>query len=177
MAALAIAAGIFAVSFGFVADADRNTPPAAAAPGAPRHEVSSPGAAAPRVALGSAVALGVRPSLLARSVRRARARRVVPQVAPVPAPDASLPSTPPTDVPAQPASPSTPVGAVPTTPVPAPAPTPAPSRPAPRPVAKPAPKPVAKPAPKPVAKPAPKPKPPDFDETGPPAPGKGTAGG
>lgn len=162
MAALAIAAGIFAISFGFVADADRNTPPAAAAPGAPRHEVSSPGTAAPRVALGSAVALGVRPSLLARPVRRAPVRRV----APAPTPDRSLPSTPPTDVPGQPVSPSNPVGAVPTTPVPAPAPTPAPPP-------KPAPKPVAKPAPKPAAKP----KPPDFDDTGPPAPGKRKAGG
>jgi hypothetical protein len=160
MAALAIAAGIFAISFGFVADADRNTPPAAAAPGAPRYEPSSRGPAAPRVALGSAVALGVRPSLLARPVRRAPVRRVAPQVPPVPAPAESLRSTPPTDGPGQPVGPSNPVGAVPTTPVPAPAPTPAP-------------KPVAKPAPKPVAKP----KPPDFDETGPPAPGKRTAGG
>ena len=171
MAALAIAAGIFVISFGFVADADRNTP--TAAPGAPRHEASSPGPAAPRVALGSAVALGVRPSLLARPVRRAPVRRVAPPVAPALAPDGSLPPTPPTDASGQPVSPSNPVGAVPTTPVPAPAPTPAPPPPTPKPVAKPAPKPVAKPAPKPVAKP----KPPDFDDTGPPAPGKRTAGG
>jgi hypothetical protein len=161
MAALAIAAGIFAISFGFVAHADRDTP--TAAPGAPRHEASSPGPAAPRVALGSAVALGVRPSLLARPVRRAPVRRVAPQVAPARAPDGSLPSTPPTDAPGQPVSPSTPVGAVPTTPVPAPAPAPPPP---------PTPKPVAKPAPKPAAKP----KPPDFDDTGPPVPGKRTAG-
>ena len=163
MAALAIAAAIFAISFGFVADAERNTP--TAAPGAPRREASSPGPAAPRVALGSAVALSVRPSLLARPVRRAPVRRVTPPVAPAPAPDGSLPSTPPTDASGQPMSPSNPVGAVPTTPVPAPAPTPAPPAPTP------------KPAPKPVAKPAPKPKPPDFDSTGPPAPGKHTAGG
>jgi hypothetical protein len=144
--AIAIAAAIFAVSFGFVADADR-TAPTAAAPRAPRHD-----AASPRVGLAPAPSLSVRASLLVRPARPARRARV----APAPAPAASVASTTPDGVPVEPASPSAPVDVAPPSPSPSP------------PVSRPAPKPQPKPAAKPKA-----PKPPDFDDTGPAAPGKG----
>jgi hypothetical protein len=145
--AIVIAAAIFAVSFGFVADADRTAPTAAATPRAPRHEPASP-----RVGLAPAPSLRVRASLLVRPAPPPRRARV----APAPAPAASVPSTTPDGVPVEPASPSTPVDVAP------PAPSPSP--------------PLARPAPKPAAKPKP-PKPPDFDDTGPAAPGKGRAVG
>jgi hypothetical protein len=147
--AIVIAAAIFAVSFGFVADADRTAPTAAAAPRAPRHEPASP-----RVGLAPAPSLGVRASLLVRPAAPARRARV----APPPAPAASAPSTPLDGVPEEPASPSAPVDVAPPPPSPPPA------------------QPAAKPRPKPAAKPK-TPQPPDFDDTGPAAPGKGRAVG
>jgi hypothetical protein len=151
--AIAIAAAIFTISFGFVADADRGTPRA------PRQQPASTRAATDsargeRVTLGAAPGLRVRASLLARPVRRAPARRV----APTPSPAASEPSTPSTEVPVQPGDPSAPVAPAPSST------TPSPPAPAPAPVA-------PKPRPKPAAKPKP-PKPPDFDDTGPPTPVK-----
>jgi hypothetical protein len=156
--AIAIAAAIFTISFGFVADADRGAPTAARAPG---QQPASPRAAAgpaggERVTLGAAPALRVRASLLARPVRRARKRRV----APTPSPAESLPSGSSTEVPVQPVDSSAPVAPAPSSTTPSPVPVPAP-KPAPAP----------KPRPKPAAKPK-RPKPPDFDDTGPPAPVK-----
>jgi neural Wiskott-Aldrich syndrome protein len=151
--AIAIAAAIFAVSFGFVADADRTAPTAAAAPRAPRHEPASP-----RVGLAPAPSLRVSASLLVRPAAPARRARV----APPPAPAASAPSTPPDGVPEEPAGPSAPVDVAPPSPSPSPSPPPA--------------QPTAKPRPKPAAKPK-TPNPPDFDDTGPAAPGKGRAVG
>ena len=166
--AIAMAAAIFTISFGFVADADRGTP-TAAAPKAPGDQPASPRAArGERVTLGAAPGLRVRASLLARPGRRAPARRV----APTPSPAASEPSTPSTEVPVQPVDPSAPVAPAPSAPV-----GPAPSSTTPSPAPAPAPAPVApKPPPKPAAKPKP-PKPPDFDDTGPPAPVKRRPGG
>ena len=157
LVAIGIAAAIFTISFGFVADADRGTP-TAAAPRAPGQQPGSTRAATDsargeRVTLGAAPGLRVRASLLARPVRRAPARRV----APTPSPAASEPSTPSTEVPVQPGDPSAPVAPAPSSTAPSPAPAPAPVAPKPR--------------PKPAAKPKP-PKPPDFDDTGPPAPVK-----
>jgi hypothetical protein len=143
--AIAIAAAIFAISFGFVADAQRSTPTAAKRR-APRHEPASP-----RVGLGAAPNLRVRASLLTPPPRPAPVRRVAPRRAAA----APLPSAPPADVPEQPVT-----------------------QPAPVTVAPPAQRPAPKPRPKPAAKPKPKrPKPPDFDDTGPPGPGKGRTAG
>jgi outer membrane biosynthesis protein TonB len=155
--AIAIAAAIFTISFGFVADADRGTLGAARPqPASPR---AAPGPArGERVTLGAAAGLGVRASLLARPVHRTRARRR----APTPSPAASVPSAPSSEVPVQPVDPSAPVAPTPSAPV-----APAPSSTAPPPPPAPAPAPVApKPRPQPAAKPKP-PKPPDFDDTGP----------
>jgi hypothetical protein len=157
--AIGIAAAIFTISFGFVADADRGTS-TAAAPRAPGKHANSPRAASDpsrgeRVTLGAAPDLRVRASLLARPIRRTRVRRV----APTPSPAASESSTPSTEVPVQPGDPSAPVAPAPSSTAPSPAPAPAPAPVAP------------KPRPKPAAKPKP-PKPPDFDDTGPPAPVK-----
>jgi hypothetical protein len=138
--AIAIAAAIFAISFGFVADAQRSTPTAAKRR-APRHEPASP-----RVGLGAAPNLRVRASLLTPPPRRAPVRRVAPRPAPaVPSPQDGVPEQPVT-------------------------------QPAPVTVAPPAPRPAPKPRPKPAAKPK-RPKPPDFDDTGPPGPGKGRTAG
>jgi hypothetical protein len=162
--AIAIAAAIFTISFGFVADADRGTSPAGA-PRAPGQQPASPRAATDptrgeRVTLGAAAGLRVRASLLARPVRRTRARRR----APTPSPAASVPSAPSSEVPVQPVDPSAPVAPAPSAPV---APAPSSTAPPPPPAAAPAPAPVApKPRPQPAAKPKP-PKPPDFDDTGP----------
>jgi hypothetical protein len=158
LVAIAIAAAIFAVSFGFAADAERGGP-TATSHRAPRH---SP--APPRVALEPAPDLRVRASLLAP--RRAPARPVSRHIAPRPAPVAPAPST---DVPAPPVGPSAPVGGA--SPVGASPPvgaTPPATSPPPAPVPGP-----ARPAPKPRPQPAAKPRPPDFDDSGPSAPGKG----
>jgi hypothetical protein len=158
--AIAIAAAVFTISFGFVADADRGTS-TAATPGAPGQQPASPRAATDpargeRVTLGAAPDLRVHASLLAHPVRRARARRV----GPTPSPAAPVPSTPSTEVPVQPVDPSAPVAPAPSAPVaPGPSSTAPPPAPAPAPVA-------PKPRPQPAAKPKP-PKPPDFDDTGP----------
>jgi hypothetical protein len=154
LVAIAIAAAIFAVSFGFAADAERGGP-TATSHRAPRH---SP--APPRVALEPAPDLRVRASLLAP--RRAPARPVSRHIAPRPAPVAPAPST---DVPAPvggatPVGGAPPVGVTPPATSPPPPPAPVPARPAP------------KPRPQPAAKPRP-PGPPDFDDSGPSAPGKG----
>jgi hypothetical protein len=161
--AIAIAAAIFTISFGFVADADRGTSTAAAprAPGrqpASAHAATEP-ARGERVTLGAAPGLRIRASLLARPVRRARPRRVTP----APSPATTGPSVPSTEVPVQPVDASEPVTPAPASTTPSPAPVQAPA-PAPAPVA-------PKPRPKPAAKPKP-PKPPDFDDSGPPTPVK-----
>jgi hypothetical protein len=167
LVAIVIAAAIFTISFGFVADADRGTSTTATprTPGqqpASRHAATGP-ARGERVTLGAAPGLRVRASLLApqvRPVRRARARRV----APAPSPGTSVPS-PSTEAPVPPVDGSAPVAPAPSSTAPSPPPAAAP-------VPAPAPTPVApKPHPKPAAKPKP-PKSPDFDDSGPPAPAK-----
>ena len=157
LVAIVIAAAIFTISFGFVADADRGTS-TTATPRDPGQQPASPRAAtgSERVTLGAAAGLRVRASLLApqvRPVHRARARRVAPR----PSPATSVPSTPSTEVPVPPVDASAPVAPAPSSTAPAPPPAPAPVAPKPR--------------PKPVAKPKP-PKSPDFDDSGPPTPAK-----
>jgi hypothetical protein len=156
--ALAIAAASFAIAFGFAADADRGAP-AAAAPRAPRHEPHSP-----EVALGPAPSLRVRASLLAPPARPARRRPVQRRVEPAPAvaPQSPAPLAP-VDGTQQPLQSSPPQSA----PQPSPPPQSAPPSPPPRPAPKPRPKPTANPKP---------PKPVDFDDKGPPAPGKDGSG-
>jgi len=165
--ALAIAAAAFAISFGFAADADRGAPAPAAAPRAPRHEPASP-----RVALGSAPSLQVRAALLAPPARPARRRAARRSVTPAPAVTPQAPDAfSPVGGAQQPLPQSSPQSAPPQS-VPPQSSPPQQSAPAPSPPARPAPK------PRPKAKPKPKPpKPVDFDDKGPPAPGKDGSGG